>query len=221
MNIDGSDGNGGGGGGGGNGGGGNGGGGDNYEHYKYSQTWFIHSEINKHLDNFFERTTANRILEIGCFEGLSSVFFADNFINHPSSTLTCVDPFLTIDNNDHGQFLLNNEELNFDYNLSVCKNSDKIAIHKVTSDAFFESINNKPYTYNMIYIDGCHESDVLMRDMENSFERLEPGGIMWMDDYEGGDRIRIKGVIDAFREKYANCCETIHRSYQLAIKKMN
>ena len=187
--------------------------------YRYSQTWFIDSDIHKNLDTFFTRATENRILEIGCFEGLSSVFFADNFINHPNSRLTCVDPFLTISDNDHSQFLLDNQEQNFDHNLSVCDNSNKVDIHKVTSDAFFEGISNKSHTYNLIYIDGCHESSVLTRDMENSFRRLEPGGIMWMDDYEGGDRIRIKGVIDAFREKYTECCETIHRSYQLAIKK--
>jgi len=52
------------------------------------------------------------MLEIGCFEGLSSVFFADNFLNNPDSRLTSVDPFLNIDNNDHKNFLQNNEEMN-------------------------------------------------------------------------------------------------------------
>ena len=194
--------------------------------YKYSQTWFIDSDIHKGLDGFVTKTAENRILEIGCFEGLSSIFFADNFIDHPNSILTCVDPFLTISDNDHSQFLLDNQEQNFDHNLSVCNNSDKIDIHKVTSDAFFESLNScnscDRCTYNFIYIDGCHETDVLTRDLENSFRMLEPGGIMWMDDYEGGDRIRIKGIIDAFREKYTENgqCETIHRCYQLAIKKL-
>ena len=188
--------------------------------YKYSQMWFIDSDIHKGLDGFVSKTSENRILEIGCFEGLSSVFFADNFMDHPHSRLTCVDPFLTISDNDHSQFLLDNQEQNFDHNLSVCANSDKIDIHKVTSDAFFESCRR---TYTFIYVDGCHESEVLTRDLENSFRVLEPGGIMWMDDYEGGDRIRIKGIIDAFREKYQENgrCETIHRSYQLAIKKIN
>jgi len=187
--------------------------------YKYSRTWFINSEIHKNLANVVMKTTENRILEIGCFEGLSSVFFADNFINHPNSTLTCVDPFLTISNNDHRKFLSNNEEQTFDYNISICDNSNKVTVHKVTSDVFFESISISKETYNIIYIDGCHESDVLMRDMENSFKILELGGIMWMDDYMGGDRIRIKGVIDTFIEKYKDYCEIIHQGYQLAIKK--
>jgi len=196
--------------------------------YKYSQTWFINSEINKNLDYWLEKSKENRMLEIGCFEGLSSVFFADNFLDNPNSSLTCVDPFLTIDNNDHRNFLLNNEEMNFNYNLSVCKNAEKLIIHKTTSDIFFENknrvdngtdngIDNK--TYNFIYIDGCHEPDFIKRDMENSFNVLEKNGIMWMDDYCGGDGLKIKKTMNEFLEKYKGQYELIHSGYQLAIKK--
>lgn len=126
-----------------------------------------------------DKSKENKILVIDCFEGLSSVFFADNFLDNPNSCLTCVDPFLTINNNDHKQFLQNNEEMNFDFNISICKNSDKITIHKITSDTFIENNNQ---TYNFIYIDGYHEPDFIKRDMENAFNSLEKNGIMWMDD---------------------------------------
>ena len=184
--------------------------------YKHSQNWFIRSEIQNRLSHFLDKSKENKILEIGCFEGSSSVFFADNFLDNPKSTLTCVDPFLTIDNNDHTQFLQNNEEMHFDFNMSICKNSDKITIHKITSDIFFE--NNKQ-TYNFIYIDGCHEPEFIKRDMENSFNILEKKGIMWMDDYGGGDGINIKSVMNTFLEKYKGQYELIHSGYQLAIRK--
>ena len=109
--------------------------------YKHSQNWFTKSEIKQKLEKFYNKSRENKMLEIGCFEGLSSVFFADHFLDHPQSSLICVDPFLNINNNDHSQFLLNNEEKNFDYNLSICKNSHKITIHKMTSDSFFETTN--------------------------------------------------------------------------------
>lgn len=126
--------------------------------YKYSQEQFLGSEIKKCLFQFLDKSKKNTILEIGCFEGLSSVFFADNFLDNPNSSLTCVDPFLTINNNDHKQFLQNNEEMNFDFNISICKKSNKIRINKITSDNFFENNNQ---TYNFIYIDGCHEPDFI------------------------------------------------------------
>ena len=157
--------------------------------YKYSENWFLVSEIKNILLQFLDKSKQNKILEIGSFEGLSSVFFADNFLDNSNSTLTCVDPFLNIDNNDHKQFLQNNEEMNFDYNISICKNSDKITIHKITSDIFFENNSQK---YNFIYIDGCHEPDFIKRDMENSFQYFR------------------KNIL-----KY----EIIHIEYQLAIRK--
>ncbi len=185
--------------------------------YKYSQTWFLSSEIKSKLGDFLDRSKENKMLEIGCFEGLSSVFFADEFLNNPNSSLVCVDPFLTISNNDHSNLLQNNEEMNFDHNISICKNSDKITKHKITSDVFFE--NNKQ-TYNFIYIDGCHEPEFIKRDMENSFAFLEKNGIMWMDDYGGGDGIQIKNVMNAFLEKYKGQYDIINQGYQLAIKKL-
>lgn len=148
--------------------------------YKYSQTWFINSEISINLEYFLDKSKENRILEIGCYEGLSSVFFADNFLDHPNSKMTCVDPYLTTDYNDHSHMLQNNQEQNFDDNISACKNSDKIIIHKITSDSFFLKNNE---TFNFIYIDGCHEPDFITRDMENSFNVLEKDGIMWIERY--------------------------------------
>lgn len=185
--------------------------------YKYSQNWFFYTEIKEKLFFFYDKFKENKILEIGCFEGLSSTFFADNFLDNPNSSLTCVDPFLTIDNNDHKKFLLNNEELNFDYNISNCNNSNKITVHKITSDDFFK--NNKN-TFNFIYIDGSHEPEIIKRDMENSFRVLERNGIMWMDDYMGGDGILIKNTMDNFLNKYNSKIEIIHVGYQLAIRKL-
>lgn len=180
--------------------------------YRYSQTWFLNSEIKQKMQLFHH---SGNILEIGCFEGLSSVFFADNFLNSTSS-LTCVDPFLNT-LNDHAKYLQNNEEQNFDFNISNCKNREKITVHKITSDDFFK-INNK--TYHFIYIDGCHEPEFIKRDMENSFQVLETNGIMWMDDYLGGDGIQIKNVMDSFLQKYNGQYKIIHTGYQLAIQKI-
>jgi predicted O-methyltransferase YrrM len=184
--------------------------------YKNGYDWFTGSEMNNKLHIFCDKTKENKILEIGCFEGLSSIFFADNFLDNPKSSLTCVDPFLTIDNNDHSTFLVNNVENNFDHNISICKNADKIIIHKITSDIFFENNND---TYNLIYIDGSHEPEYIKRDMDNSFNRLEKNGIMWMDDYKGGDGIKIKHAMDMFLEKYKGQYILIHIGYQLAIRK--
>jgi len=184
--------------------------------YRFTHTWFIGSEIKQKLLNFIDPTQRINVLEIGCFEGLSSVFFADQLLNHPESSLTCVDPFLSIENNDHSSFLMNNEEHNFDYNIKICNNSNKIDVKKITSDAFFNKNENM---FDFIYIDGCHETEYIKKDMTNSFAALKHNGIMWMDDYNGGDGIKIKNTMNNFLNHHEGKYKIIHIGYQLAIRK--
>ena len=186
--------------------------------YKYTKNnaWFLGSEIKRDILKYVIPSTKKSILEIGCYEGLSSVFFADNLLSHPESSLVCVDPFMTLETNDHREFLNNDEEQNFDFNIEICSNSKKITVHKITSDKFFETNRS---TFNFIYIDGCHEPDFITRDMQNSFSVLESGGIMWMDDYSGGDGIKIKTAMNNFLKDYEGKYIIIHSGYQLAIMK--
>jgi len=185
--------------------------------YQYTHTWFFSSAIYEKICDMVDVSAPHTILEIGCYEGLSSVFFADNLLTHPESTLTCVDPFLTIDTNDHAGLMSNQTEEYFDSNIRSCQHPDRVTVHKITSDAFFPQ--NKA-TYDIIYIDGCHEHDFITRDMENSFAVLRPGGMMWMDDYLGGDGIQIKAVMDRFLKAHEGEYEIIYKLYQLAIRKV-
>lgn len=187
------------------------------EKYRYTKEWFLNSEIKYLLFRYVDATKQNNILEIGCYEGLSSIYFADNFLEHTNSTLMCIDPFLNIQNNDHQIYLQNNEEQHFDFNLSICKNRDKITIQKITSDQFFK---NNQQMFNFIYIDGCHEIEFIKRDMENSFRFLEINGIMWLDDYLGGDEFLIKNTMNNFLMKYKGQYEIVHIRYQLAIRRI-
>jgi len=74
--------------------------------------------------------------------------------------------------------------------------------------------------FNLIYIDECHKPDFIIRDMKNSFKFLVEGGIMWMDDYGGGDWIQIKKAMDSFLKEYECRYIVIYKRYQLAIKKL-
>ena len=76
----------------------------------------------------------------------------------------------------------------------------------------------KNNTKNLIYVDGCHGTNFITRDMENSFKYLKKDGIMWIDDYGGGDGIKIKNTMDSFLRKHRGEYKLIHKGYQLAIK---
>lgn len=178
---------------------------------RFSQTWFIGSELRNILA---PSTIENHVLEIGCFEGLSSCFLADMLLSHHRSTLDCVDPFMTIKTNDHSQFLTGDAEKNFDYNIRNNKHVKKITVHKMTSDDYFAELQ-PDLLYDFIYIDGCHIADFIARDMNNSWNHLAPLGRMWMDDY-GGTNVEMKKFVNEHRHEL----DVIHSGYQLAIKKL-
>jgi len=174
------------------------------------------AELYKNLLEFVSGKEKMSVLEIGCFEGLSSVYLADNLLHHEESTLVCVDPFMHIQNNDHADLLQNNAEALFDYNISHCNYPDKVSVHKITSDTFFETNQKK---YDFIYIDGSHQCDIITRDMENSLRFLNTNGIMWMDDYCGGQEGNIRRTMNAFVRSHADQLTVIHVGYQLAVQK--
>jgi hypothetical protein len=123
---------------------------------------------------------------------------------------------MSVSDNDHAAFLASGEELNFDYNVSVCNESEKVTVHKITSDKFFEENKNE---YSFIYIDSCHIPSFIKRDMENAFAVLKPGCIMWMDDYLGGDGKSIRLPMDEFIKSHKSEIIVVHMGYQLAIAK--
>jgi len=49
----------------------------------------------------------------------------------------------------------------------------------LTSDAFFETNQKK---YDVIFIDGMHQAEYVLRDINNSIQVLNQGGILFLDD---------------------------------------
>ena len=185
--------------------------------YEYTKNWFYNSSLYFNALTLLPKDKIYNILEIGSYEGLSSCFFSDNFLDFEGSSLDCVDPFLNDENNDHKSLLDNYEELRFDSNIGNSKNYDKVKIHKITSDDFFKENNN---IFNFIYIDGCHLNTCVEKDLINSFNVLEKNGIIWMDDYGGGtDENNMRKIVDDFILK--NNCEIILKGYQIAFIKNN
>lgn len=189
--------------------------------YSFTQQWYVRSEIQLNLHRHLDKKSKYNILEIGSFEGLSACGFSDNILDHPESTLDCVDPFILSGTNSKITtkcVTLKTEEL-FRKNIDSSKHSKKITLHKMTSDQYF--LTNKKL-FNFIYIDGCHEPEFIKNDMENCFDCLEHNGIMWMDDYGGNttEDGKIKIYMDNFLEKYKGQYNIIHKNYQLAIRKL-
>lgn len=114
-----------------------------------------------------------KVLEIGCFEGMSTIFFL-NFLSN--CKITCVDPFKPAEELFQKNFNLVYD--NFTSNTNDFKN--RISLHKNTSNSFFK-INRKKF--DIVYIDGNHHYDFVLNDLINSFDNLKINGIIIMDDF--------------------------------------
>ena len=127
-------------------------------------------EVNK---NKIEKEKIKNILEIGSFEGRSTIFFLNYFIK---SNITCVDTWEG--SYEQANIQMRNVEKNFDKNLE--KYSGRIKKVKDNSDSFFEKNNQK---YDFIFIDGYHHRDQVMKDAVNAVKHGSPGCFILFDDY--------------------------------------
>jgi predicted O-methyltransferase YrrM len=130
--------------------------------------------------------------------------------------LTCVDPF-DADNPTTPQENGGNYTKNlFLDNISKSKNHSKIELVELYSNDFYKK-NTK--TFNFIYIDGSHLVEDVAHDFEQCLEILEPGGIMWMDDYLWGDGVSIRDRVDGLYEKNKDKLAIIFKRYQIGFRR--
>ena len=145
------------------------------------------------------------LIEIGSFEGRSSVWFADNYLHHPQSTITCIDtwqggeevkrlnlPF------DFGEI-----ENNFHRNVQQSKYPEKFIVHKEDSITRLSKMVAQQRRYNFIYLDGSHVARDVFYDLTLSYLLLKPFGVILLDDYDNdmatnNPRLRVRPAVDAF-----------------------
>ena len=147
---------------------------DKFKSLNSNDKWFCNN-LNFLTNNFKEIKNIKDILEIGSYEGRSSIFFLKNFSD---SNITCVDTWQGSD--EHNNFDFRQIENNFDYNTSNFQLKRLLIKEKMTSDKFFQK-NQK--NFDLIYIDGDHSSHQVKIDINNSWNSLKSGGFLILDDY--------------------------------------
>lgn len=102
------------------------------------------------------------------------------------------------------------KELGKKKNVKVCRQ---------TSDNFFKSLPEST-KFDFVYIDGNHNYDYVLRDLRNAWDRLQPGGVIIVDDYntniEFWGQLITNAVIDFCQEKGIQ--QEIHNHNQCVIK---
>ena len=116
-----------------------------------------------------------KYLEIGSLEGNSALFIINNF---KVKKVVCVDIWEDENFKEEQHKNFNN------YKKNINEFSNIVETFKGTSDAFFLKQKDK---YDVIYIDGSHETDQVYKDIKNSWNILNVNGILICDDYFYGN----------------------------------
>lgn len=119
-----------------------------------------------------ERGVPGEILEIGSYQGLSTVALAQ------AGKVTCVDTWLGgLDNMPaHDSFSA------FWANISSMGLTEQIEIVRGDSREVLPLMRSVGEKYRMILVDGDHSYETAKADLVNAWELLSPGGILVADD---------------------------------------
>lgn len=160
------------------------------------------------------------ILEIGCFEGRSTVWFLQRY---PACYLTCIDTFEGA--LDHKQLGLDFSEVEARFKHNVKPWGDSVRLKK---DESFRSLvmlcSYMVCQYDVILIDGSHVACDVLADAVMSWALLKKGGVLIFDDYAWGlDRHPIetpKPALDAFLACHFGQYKLLEKGYQVLIQKL-
>ena len=203
------------------------------KNYKFTENWFTDDGLS--VLNDLDVTKELHILEIGSFEGKSTVWFLENLLQNKNSTITCVDPWMSYsqDKDSLNSYFKEKNEWDltkrktkeiFLYNIVESGDSGKVIIRQGFSDKVLPSLITEQKTYDIIFIDGNHTAHYVMMDSVMSWPLLKKGGIMIFDDYTWGlDRpttTRPKESIDYFMLSFADYVTELYSKYRKIVKKL-
>jgi predicted O-methyltransferase YrrM len=158
-----------------------------------------------------------RILEIGVFEGRSTLWLMENVARHPESRLFYVDTFQG--SAEHAGNLPSDLAARFAENLAAHR-ARLVGFHGRSFDGLRQLSEN---FFDFIHIDGSHTAPDVLSDAVLSWPLLKAGGLLAFDDYEWSEfpdpRQCPKLAVDAFLAVHHGTYDVVHKGYQVWIRK--
>jgi predicted O-methyltransferase YrrM len=200
--------------------------------YNFSENWFTDDGLHSVK---LDRKSETHILEIGSFEGKSTIWFLENLLINDKSTITCVDPWMNYnqDKNSLNSYNTDNTEWKFKdlgiketflNNIVKSRFSNKVRIIQELSDIALPQLITQNKKYHLIFIDGNHVAPYVLMDTILSWNLLEKNGYLVFDDYLWGldkeKNLRPKESIDYFIEIFHDYIEIIYDGYRKVIKRV-
>jgi len=201
------------------------------KNYKYTKQWFTSKDLEQFLK--IDREKELHILEIGSFEGESTVWFLNNVLQHSKSTITCIDPWDSYSQNSKSFQSYSNPENEwhnsdkydtFKHNIKESGVEEKVLVKRGLSHEILPELLVENNQYDIVFIDGNHVAPYVLTDAMFSWYMLKDRGIMIFDDYLWRPQLNKvltpKLAVDSFITNFQDYCEVIYDGYRKAIKKV-
>jgi hypothetical protein len=184
----------------------------NTHQFSFTTDWFSNHILvwDRTIAPHLAAIDSANVLEVGAFEGRSSVWFLGNF---PSLRLTVIDPWAFTDGASDDTFSR--------FSANISPYGDRVTVMRGKSQ-LMRTLRDQEY--DVIYLDGDHTSAAVIHDAVLAYELVKPGGLLIFDDYGGGDRTIKwpKPAIDFFGEAYGALMrvELVSDTYQRIYKRL-
>lgn len=189
----------------------------------FSVDWWSHNvpNWNKYVLPLLSDRKELEVLEIGAFEGRSTVWICENILQNRGSYMTVIDTFQGSPEHEEMNVSTKNLKQKFEENTKAYK--EKISVFVGRSQEILKDPGFDQQWYDLIYIDGSHMAQDVLEDAMLSWRTLKHGGIMVFDDYQWGgghsEDERPKKGIDAFYKNYARHIKILNLDYQAIIQR--
>ena len=158
-------------------------------------------------------------LEVGCYEGRSTLWFIDNICTHERARMVAVDWFKG--NDDAVEAALNRSQRElFDANLAAHLGTKLHWVLPEKSSVALPSLISKYCMFDWIYIDGSHDAIDVLSDSVFSWQLLKTGGVLFWDDYDNDRFTGVKTAIDSFLACHEGKYKGLHCGSQVAVEKL-
>jgi len=144
------------------------------------------------------------VLEIGSFEGMSTVWMLENLLTHPESKILCLDPFEA--NPEFYRGTVGNYLGAFQENVAPFK--EKVIIIQKRSQLAKQDLEPYRGKLSLAYIDGSHECQDVFYDALLCAYLVKPGGLIIFDDipFDG-----VRKAVDDFIPQCSSDFEILHK----------
>lgn len=184
---------------------------------EFSNDWF--TPHKPAWTSLISRHQPKRILEIGSYEGQSICFLMELLGNQAPLEIYCLDTWEG--GQEHAGYDMSAVEHRFDQNIgeAIQSTGQQHQVFKIKGDSSLGLASllsqGKGNYFDMVYIDGSHETPDVFSDAALAYRLLRLGGLLIFDDYVWGGGVNAdpimnpKMAIDSFLNCYQRKVQVI------------